>query len=91
MGKIANEPPYIAVVKFKGKSGGFATSETTRYRTELVGLDGSLIPLSCDSWGFAEQRYAHQVANRYAAASGFEVVSITETKQVSTATVRNFT
>jgi hypothetical protein len=89
MSNVNEKPPYIAVVKFKGKSGGFASSETTRYRAELVGLDDTVLRLECDSWGYSERSYVQEIANNYAKATGFNIIAINETKKTNVTFVRN--
>lgn len=69
---------YIKVLKYKGKSGGFAQSETDRWSVSLVNeekeMEISLNSSMSEGFGFSERRYAMERAQPYADLLGLPIV-----------------
>lgn len=61
---------FIKVLKYKGKSGGFALLETDRWSVSLVndeiGKEISLNGFMCDGYGYSKRNSAMEVARPYA-------------------------
>lgn len=79
--------PYIAVVKFKAKNGGFATQETTQYRAELVGRHGMVMEIHERN---SMKQYVQEHAERWAKATGFAIHQVKETVKLNPETIREF-
>lgn len=66
---------YIKVLKYRGKSGGFATQETDRWTVSLVNeekeLEISLDSFMSEGYGYSTLEYALQSAQPY-----FELLDI---------------
>lgn len=60
---------YIKIVKYKGRAGGFAHTETDRYSTYLVNEDKNfehcIDEWQCSGFGYSKLSYATQVAEPY--------------------------
>lgn len=86
MTKSVPSVPYIAIIRYKGMSGGFATNTTTRYRAELVGYNDITIPLGNGggSYGFSERSYAEQAAVKFADALNLQTVYFNEFEKIHT-------
>jgi hypothetical protein len=67
----------IKIVKYQGKRGGFATHETTLYRVDVKGADGSI------RYGnhYAEEKYAVEEANNRQAFTGWPVQRVEVKRQ----------
>lgn len=62
----------VKIIKYEGRAGGFATQDSTLYRTDVTGLDGST------RYGnhYKELKYAEADADKWKNFTGFPVVRV---------------
>lgn len=59
MSNVQATIPYVAITRYRGPSGGFASTATTRYRAELIGFHGVVVPLGGNVGGYGFSKRAH--------------------------------
>lgn len=74
----------IHVIKYMGRTGGFDSKDSVRYRVELVGVKGQFLVLT-DNWGTYKER-AERIAKDWVELVGWPIVYLEEVKSVSVTT-----